>query len=203
MRDGFGNLSDQSTQQTQSQEQTQSQKQTQSQSQEQTQSPKQTQSQSNGDSGLNTAAKVGIAGALIGGILLGILLAIGIFYWKRIKKSKSRGNTSNLVERMEGGASVQVLETRQRESASMLQYNRSLIVYLAGAVFPFVEAASSAQTPPREFRKERRLNGETYRVTETSGEIYERATTSSGVTSPHLPPSTPSVISAYPPPYAS
>ena len=105
---------------------------------------------------------------------------------------------------MEGGASfVQVLETRQCESASMLQYYRPLMVHLAGAVFPFVEAASGVQTRPREFRKERRPNGETNRVPETSGEIDGRATTPSGVIFRHPAPNTPSVISAYPPPYIS
>jgi len=156
MRDGFGNASDQSQEQTQS--------------------------QSNGGSGLTAATKAGIAIAVIGGILLGLLLAIGISYWKRKRQSKSRGDTS---ERMEGGDSaVQVLETRQ-----------------SGVVVPFVGTASGLPSQPREFRKERRPNGETYRVPETPGEIDERATTTSGVTSPHPAPSTPSVISAYPPPY--
>src|SRR5882757_1700058 len=108
MRDGFGNASDQSQ--------------------------GQTQSQSNGGSGLTVAAKAGIAVALIGGILLGLLLAIGISYWKKKRQSKSRGDTS---ERMEGGDSaVQVLETRQCESDNMLQYYRALMFHLAGVVFP-------------------------------------------------------------------
>ena len=184
MRDGFGNVSDQSTQQTQSQEQSQS--------------------QSNGGSGLTTAAKAGIAVALIGGILLGLLLAIGISYCKRKRQSKCRGHTSDPVERMEGGTSaVQVMETRQCESASMLQYCKYLMVHLAGAVFPFLGSAGGVQTQPREFRKERRPNGETYRVPEAQGEIDERATTPSGVTSRHPAPSTPSVISAFPPPYVN
>ena len=75
------------------------------------------------------------------------------------------------------------------------------MVHLDGAVVPFVEAASIVQTRPREFRKERRPNGERYRAPETPGEIDERTTTPPGVRSHHLALSAPSVISAYPPPY--
>jgi len=133
--------------------------------------------------GLTAAAKAGIAVGLIGGILLGLVLAIGISYWKKKKRSKARGDMSDPIERMEDG--TQVRETRQ-----------------SGVVFPFVEASSGVQTQSREFRKDRRPNGETYRVPETPGVMDERATTPSGLTSPPVP-SSPSVISAYPPPYVS
>ena len=76
------------------------------------------------------------------------------------------------------------------------------MVHSAGAVFPFLEASNGVQTHPREFRKERIPNGETNRVPETPGEVDERAATASGVTSRSPAPGTPSVISAYPPPYA-
>jgi len=134
--------------------------------------------------GLTAAAKAGIAVGTIGGILLGILLAIGISYWKKKKRSKARGDTPDLVEG--GTAAAQILETRQ-----------------SGVVFPFVEASSGVQTHPREFRKDRRPNGETYRVPETPSAMDERATTPSGFTSPPPAPSSPSVISAHPPPYVS
>lgn len=76
------------------------------------------------------------------------------------------------------------------------------MIHLAGGVFPFVAAPGGVQTRPGELRKERRPNGETYRVPETPGEMDEHATTISGITS-RPPPSTSSVITAYPPPYAS
>ena len=69
---------------------------------------------SSGDPELTTAAKAGIALGVIGGIILGVLAVLGISYWKRQQKSKSRDKTSDPVERMEeGGApAVQVLEHR-------------------------------------------------------------------------------------------
>ena len=185
MQDGFGNLSGDSEGGAQTQERSQS------------------QSQSNGNSGLPAAAKAGIAAAFIGGILLGLLMALGISYWQRKRKSKVRGDTSDPVEGMEGGTSAaQVRETRQCESASILPHYRVLMVHLAGGVFPFVEAGGGVQTRPGEFRKEQRPNGETYRAPETPGGIDERATTISGTTS-RPARSTPSVISAFPPPYVS
>jgi hypothetical protein len=105
MKDGFGTVSDDSTTVTGSDPQPNRQT--------------RTEQGSDGDSGLTLAAKAGIAVALIGGILLGLLLAFGISYWKKKRKSKSRGDTSDPVGRMEGGVSaVQVLETRQCESES-------------------------------------------------------------------------------------
>lgn len=105
MQDGFGNSSGDSKGGTQTQEQSQS------------------QSQSNGDSGLPAAAKAGIAAAFIGGMLLGLLMALGISYWQRKRKSKARGDTSDPVARVEGGASAApVLETRQCKSASVLPH---------------------------------------------------------------------------------
>lgn len=77
------------------------------------------------------------------------------------------------------------------------------MVRLAGGVSPFVRAAGGVQIRAGEIRKERRPNGETYRTPETPGEMDDRTTTTSGITSPRQQPSTPSVISAYPPPYAS
>ena len=183
MQDGFGTLSGESNGGAQTQEQSQS--------------------QSNGDSGLPAAAKAGIAAAFIGGMLLGLLMALGISYWQRKRASCARGDTSDPVERMEGGASAaQIRETRQCKSVSILPHYRVLTVHLAGAVFPFVEAAGGVQTRRGEFRKEQRPNGETYRAPETPGGMDERATTVSGATS-RPARSTPSVISAHPPPYVS
>ena len=185
MQDGFGNSSDDSKDGAQTQEKSQS------------------QSQSNGDSGLPAAAKAGIAAAFIGGFVLGLLMALGISYWQKKRKSIVRSDTSDPVERMEGGASAaQVRETPQCESAGILPHYRVLMVYLAGTVFPFVEAAGDAQTRPGEFRKQRGQNSETYRAPDTPSGIDEQDITISGATS-RLARSTPSVVSAYPPPYAS
>jgi len=169
MQDGFGTLSGSSKNGTQSTQPTQS-------------------TDSKGDSGLSAATKAGIAVALIGGILLGLLGALGISYWQKRRKSEAQGYPSDPIGAIEGGATiVQTQETRQSAAVD---------------VAPFVIAAGGVQTRPGEFRKERRPNGETYRSPEAPGEMDEQATTISGVTSPRMPPSTPSVISAFPPPYA-
>lgn len=77
------------------------------------------------------------------------------------------------------------------------------MVCLAGGVSPFVRAAGGVQIRSGDFRKDRRPNGETYRTPETPSGMDDHTTTTSGITSPRQQPSTPSVISAYPPPYAN
>src|SRR5258706_6385408 len=104
MEDGFGKVADESkggAQPTQ-----------------RTQSPELTQPQSNGHPGLTAAAKAGIAVGTIGGILLGVLLAIGISYLKKKKRSKAPGDTSDLVE--SGTSAAPILGTRQCECARVL-----------------------------------------------------------------------------------
>jgi hypothetical protein len=196
MFDGFGNVPARST--TQSTKPTLSIQTTQT-------------AQSNRDPGLTTASKVGIAVALIGGILLGLLGALGIYYCRKKKKSKAKA--SDPVQWVEGGnAAAQVLETRRCESSSSSSYFfwlhcRALIAILAGGISPFASTAGGVQTRPGDFRKERRLNGEKYRAPSMPGEPDGYFATisgrTSGITSARLPPSTPSVISAHPPPYVS
>jgi len=97
MQDGFGTSGTESTQPTQSIQST----------------------QSDGDPGLTAATKAGIALALIGGILLGLLGAFGISYWKRKRKSNTREDMSDPVGRIEGGVpAIQALETHECESGS-------------------------------------------------------------------------------------
>ena len=115
MHDGFGTLPDNST--TQSTSLTQSTRSTQSTQPGQT-APS-TSRQPNGDSGLTAATKAGIAGALIGGILLGILGALGISYWKRKKEAKAQVEMTDPVGWVESGnPASQVLKTRQCEFES-------------------------------------------------------------------------------------
>ena len=113
MRDGFGTLPDNST--TQSTQLTQSTQSTQS--TQPTQTAPSTSRQSN--DGLTAATKAGIAVALIGGILLGILGALGISYWKRKKETKARAEMMDPVGWVESGnPASQVLKTHQCESES-------------------------------------------------------------------------------------
>jgi len=112
MHDGFGTLPDNST--TQSTQLTQSTQSTQS-----TQPRQTAPSTSRPDGGLTTATKAGIAVALIGGILLGILGALGISYWKRKKETKARAEMMDPVGWVESGnPASQVLKTHQCESES-------------------------------------------------------------------------------------
>ena len=73
--------------------------------------------QASGDAGLPAGTKAGIVVAVIGGILLGLLVAFGIFYWRRQKKSRNRYSPLIVMRRVEAGvAAVQVPETRYCES---------------------------------------------------------------------------------------
>ena len=118
---------------------------------------------SSGDLGLTVAIKAAIAVAVIGGLLA--VLAIG--HWQRRKKSKARDNSPDPVgEVEEGGASA--------------------------VIHPFVETPGSVQRQPREFRKDRKPNGNTYRAPEAQVNVGEV------LASPHRPLSTVTL----PPPYA-
>ena len=73
--------------------------------------------QANGDAGLPAGTKAGIVVAVIGGILLGLLVAFGASYWRKQKKSRTRYRALELLGRMEAGvAAVQVPGTRYCES---------------------------------------------------------------------------------------